>query len=62
VLNVNGYFTPLLQFLDHAVTEQFVRPEYRALLVVDAEPAALIARMEAMEPPPLPRWVQRETT
>jgi uncharacterized protein (TIGR00730 family) len=62
VLNVNEYFTPLLQFLDHAVTEQFVRPEYRALLVVDAEPAALIARMEAMEPPPLPRWVQRETT
>lgn len=62
VLNVNGYFSPLLQFLDHAVTEQFVRPEYRALLVVDAEPAALIAQMESMEPPPLPRWVQRETT
>ena len=62
VLNVNGYFTPLLEFLDHAVTEQFIRPEYRALLVVDSDPAALIARMEAMEPPPLPRWVQRETT
>jgi uncharacterized protein (TIGR00730 family) len=62
VLNVHGYFTPLLRFLDHAVTEQFVRPEYRALLVVDSEPQALLARMEAMEPPPLPRWVQRETT
>jgi uncharacterized protein (TIGR00730 family) len=62
MLNVNGYFTPLLTFLDHAVTEQFFRPEYRALLVVDTEPASLIARMEAMEPPPLPRWVQPETT
>ena len=62
ILNVNGYFTPLLRFLDHAVTEQFIRPEYRALLVVESEPAALIASMEAMEPPPLPRWVQRETT
>ena len=62
MLNVNGYFTPLLTFLDHAVTEQFFRPEYRALLVVDTQPAALIARMEAMEPPPLPRWVQPETT
>lgn len=62
VLNVNGYFTPLIAFLDHAVVEQFVRPEYRALLVVDTDPAALITRMEAMEPPPLPRWVQRETT
>ena len=62
MLNVNGYFTPLLAFLDHAVTEQFFRPEYRALLVVDTEPAALIARMEAMEPPPLSRWVGKETT
>lgn len=62
ILNVHGYFTPLLAFLDHAVGEQFVRPEYRALLVVETDPAALIARMEAMEPPPLPRWVQRDTT
>ena len=62
MLNVNEYFTPLLTFLDHAVTEQFFRPEYRDLLVVDTDPAALIARMEAMEPPPLPRWVQPETT
>jgi uncharacterized protein (TIGR00730 family) len=62
MLNVNGYFTPLLTFLDHAVSEQFLRPEYRALLVVDTEPAVLIARMEAMEPPPLPRWVTPKTT
>ena len=62
MLNVNSYFTPLLTFLDHAVTEQFFRPEYRALLVVDTQPSALIARMEAMQPPPLPRWVQPETT
>jgi predicted Rossmann-fold nucleotide-binding protein len=61
-LNVNGYFTPLLTFLDHAVSEQFLRPEYHALLVVDTEPAVLIARMEAMEPPPLPRWVTPKTT
>ena len=62
MLNVNGYFSPLLTFLDHAVTEQFFRPVYRALLVVDTEPASLLARMEAMDPPPLPRWVRPETT
>ena len=62
MLNVNGYFTPLLTFLDHAVTEQFFRPQYRALLVVDTDPAALLSRMEAMEPPPLSRWVSPETT
>lgn len=62
VLEVNGFFAPLLHFLDHAVTEGFIKAAYRDLLVVDSTPAALIARVEAMEPPDLPRWVDRETT
>ena len=62
VLEVNGFFAPLLQFLDHAVTEGFIKAAYRDLLVVDSIPAALMARMEAMEPPDVPRWVDRETT
>ncbi len=62
LFEVNGFFTPLLSFLDHAVTEGFIRPEYRRQLVVESDPASLIARMEAMEPPALPRWLNRETT
>ena len=62
LLEVNGFFAPLLTFLDHAVTEGFIRPEYRALLVVDADPGSLIQRMESMSPPALPRWVDREST
>ena len=62
LLEVNGFFAPLLTFLDHAVTEGFIRPEYRALLVVDADPDSLIQRMESMSPPVLPRWVDREST
>ena len=62
LLNVNGFFDPLLTFLDHTVTEGFIRQEYRALLVVEREAAALITRMEAMEPPLLPRWLDPQTT
>lgn len=62
LLEVNGFFAPLLGFLDHAVSEGFIRREYRDLLVVDDEPGALIARMEAMSPPALPRWVDRAST
>jgi uncharacterized protein (TIGR00730 family) len=61
LLEVDGFYAPLLGFLDHAVAAGFIRPEYRGLLVVDSEPAALIARMEAVEPPALPRWVDRAT-
>jgi uncharacterized protein (TIGR00730 family) len=62
ILEVGGFFAPLLTFLDHAVTEGFIRDEYRSLLVVDADPRALIERMEAMHPPALPRWLDRATT
>ena len=62
LLEVNGFFRPLLGFIDHAVAEGFIRQEYRDLLVVDTEPSSLISRMETMSPPLLPRWVDRETT
>ena len=62
LFEVNGFFAPLLTFLDHAVGEGFIRPEYRGLLVVDTVPSALIARMEAMSPPALPRWMEKSGT
>ncbi len=62
LLDVRGFFVPLLAFLDHAVTEGFIRREYRDLLLVDLEPHTLIERMEAMEPPALPRWIDKAAT
>ena len=62
LLEVSGFFAPLLTFLDHAVTEGFIRREYRELLVVEADPVSLIQRMESMSPPAFPRWVDREST
>ena len=62
LLEVQGFFAPLLGFLDQAVAAGFIMPAYRKLLVVDTEPVALLARMEAMEPPVLARWLERETT
>jgi uncharacterized protein (TIGR00730 family) len=44
LLNVNGYFDPLISFLDRAVSEQFVRPAGRSLLLVDSEPEELLRR------------------
>ena len=62
LLQVEGFFTPLLDFLDQAVTAGFIRAANREMLVVDDDPAALIARMEAARVPPVPRWLDRSTT
>lgn len=45
LLNVAGYYDALIAFLDHATHEQFLKPAQRALLIVDADPDALLARM-----------------
>jgi len=45
MLNVDGYFDRLLALFDHAVTEQFVKPMHRDMIVTDDTPRSLIARM-----------------
>jgi len=47
LLNIEGYFDPLLAFLDRAVAEGFVHPEHRAMAAVDDDPARLLDRMLA---------------
>lgn len=51
LLDVAGYYRPLLAFLDHAVEEHFVRPEHRELLLVDTAPDRLLDAMEIWSPP-----------
>ena len=48
LLNVAGYYDHLMAFLDHAVEQRFLSRETRALLVVDDDPEALLARLSAV--------------
>jgi len=45
LLNVNGYFDGLLQFLDQTVEHGYVRERHRDTLLVDTQPDALLAKM-----------------
>jgi len=47
LLNVEGYFDSLLQFLEHAAGEGLIRSEHRALLRVECMPAHLLRRLSA---------------
>jgi uncharacterized protein (TIGR00730 family) len=51
LLNVCGYYTSLIGFLDHAVAEQFLQSQHRSMLVVDESPTALLDRFEAYQAP-----------
>ena len=61
LLNIAGYFDPLLAFLDRAVEEKFVREVHRSMVIVESEPQALLARFEAYQPPKVVKWVNAGT-
>jgi uncharacterized protein (TIGR00730 family) len=56
ILNVAGYYDRLIAFLDSSVEQGFVQPLYRGMILVETEPAAMLSRMRAYEPPQLARW------
>jgi uncharacterized protein (TIGR00730 family) len=62
LLDVAGYYRPLVGFFDRAEAEGFVRAEHRALLAVEQEPAALLDRFLAWTPPPVERWIDERTS
>ena len=59
LLNVNGFFDPLLAYLAHASDEGFIRPLHRDLVQQAAEPAALVQRLATVEIPHLGKWIDK---
>ena len=45
LLNVAGYYDPLVALFDRAVSDGFIRAENRGIVVTDSDPEALIDRL-----------------
>lgn len=59
LLDVEGYFAPLLAFLDGAVRSRFLHPQHRAMLLVDDDAERLVTAFHTYQPPPPFKWVDR---
>jgi len=62
LLDVGGYYDALAGFLDHAVSEGFVREQYRRMLIVDADPDRLLDALASYEPPKVAKWITTPET
>jgi hypothetical protein len=62
LLDVEGYFEPLLRFLESSVEEGFVRPEHRAVLRVRDDPGELLDALDAFAPPRVEKWIEADET
>lgn len=61
LLNVRGYFDPLLAMVEHARLEGFIYAEHRDLFTHAGEPHALLDALVNHRPPAgLERWMTRE--
>jgi uncharacterized protein (TIGR00730 family) len=61
LLNTGGYFRYLLSFLDHAVSQQFIEPEHRSMVMVADRPEALLDQFRRYQPPTVDKakWALR---
>jgi hypothetical protein len=57
LLNVDGYFDALIEFLRRTVTDGFVRVEHLEKLVVAATPDELLDRFAAFRPEATQKWI-----
>ncbi len=59
ILNVNGYFDPLLALLQTATRERFLLPAHRDLVVTESDPGALIERLGSWTGGIVDKWLDR---
>jgi uncharacterized protein (TIGR00730 family) len=62
LLDVAGYWRPLIRLLDHAVEEGFLRRTHRDLVVVDRSPDRLLERLARHRVPRAVRWIDEKET
>jgi uncharacterized protein (TIGR00730 family) len=57
LLDIAGFFTPFLAFIDHMVATKFLPPAHRHSISVDPEPAVLIDKLRTFQKTDVPKWL-----
>jgi uncharacterized protein (TIGR00730 family) len=58
LLDVDSFFQPLLTWFDRAVSEGFLKPENRRLVIDSRDPADLLDRLAAWRPVDVDKWIR----
>jgi uncharacterized protein (TIGR00730 family) len=60
LLNIEGFFDPLIAYLDGAVGWGFLKPAHRGFLLESDHPAELVDQLANLEIPDMGKWLIRE--
>ncbi|OLL32822.1 Rossman fold protein, TIGR00730 family [Burkholderia sp. SRS-W-2-2016] len=56
LLNTGHFYEPLFRLLQHTIDEGFMRKTYLDMLQIDADPVALIGKLQRYQPPVSDKW------
>jgi uncharacterized protein (TIGR00730 family) len=62
LLNVAGFYDPLLELIDRLVQQEFIRDEHRTMLLVEREAERLLQRMSTHRPVYVAKWIEDDET
>jgi uncharacterized protein (TIGR00730 family) len=62
LMNVEGYFDPLLVLFDRAVDDGFLYPKHRSMLITADDPERLLEEMVKYRAPEVEKWLARTDT
>lgn len=62
LLNVGGFWDPLITMLRHMVRAEFVQNIHAEMVYASDDPAALLDAMASHVPPPIRTWIDRDET
>ena len=60
ILNVNGFYDALLQFLNRVVSDGFLKTENRGIILDAAQPAEVLKKMRNYQPVHVLKWIRKE--
>jgi uncharacterized protein (TIGR00730 family) len=62
LLNIDSFFTSLLDFLDQLVSAGFLKQANRDMLLESREATSLLEKMRAYQPPKVDKWISKSST
>jgi uncharacterized protein (TIGR00730 family) len=57
LLNVAGFYDHLVEFVNAATAQEFIRAQHRSAILVNSNPAALLDQLARAVLPDVPKWI-----
>lgn len=62
LMNVGGFYDSFIAMFDHSMNQGFIRPQHRALVLVESEIDKLYKAMLEYRPPIVEKWLDKKST